>query len=98
MVFGNSMKTPKNFKFLALFLISSIILVTAASTATSVNAQSQASVYVYDSRGGNISANGTQLHPQLLPNIQTATLSFTQQLLDQGLLSYVGTGLAVQLR
>ncbi len=57
------MKTSNNFKFLALFLISSIILVTAASTTTSVNAQSQASVYVYNSQGGNVSANGTQLTP-----------------------------------
>jgi len=55
-------KKTKNMKVLALILLTSALLITTIGTA-SVNAQTQPTVYVYNSQGGNIDANGTQLTP-----------------------------------
>jgi hypothetical protein len=53
-------KTAKNFKILALILLTSTLLIMTASTA-SVKAATSPTLYVYNSQGGNIDANGTQL-------------------------------------
>lgn len=53
-------KTFKNFGVLALILLTSTLLIMTIST-TSVNAASSPTLYVYNSQGGNIDANGTQL-------------------------------------
>jgi hypothetical protein len=55
-------KTSKNFKFFALILIASTLLIAAATPAIStVKAQSTDSILVYVALGGTISANGTAL-------------------------------------
>jgi hypothetical protein len=53
-------QTLKNFKIVALILLISTLLVLATNSAC-VKAQTQPTVYVYNSQGGTISANGTQL-------------------------------------
>ncbi len=52
----------KNLKILSLILLTSTLLI-IGSGAASVKAATQPTVYVYNSQGGNIDANGTQLTP-----------------------------------
>ena len=53
-------KTFKNLGVLALILLTATLLIVTIST-TSVKAASSPTLYVYNSQGGNIDANGTQL-------------------------------------
>ena len=67
----------KNLKVLALILLTSVLLVASISSA-SVKAQTQPSVYVYNSQGGNIDANGTQLTPSTNYNYTSGdTINYT---------------------
>ncbi|MGD0070279.1 MAG: hypothetical protein ABSB71_01800 [Candidatus Bathyarchaeia archaeon] len=61
------MNKKMNIKALALILLTSALLITTIGTA-SVNAQTQPSVYVYNSQGGNINGNGTKLTPSTVYN------------------------------
>ena len=67
----------KNLKILALILLTSTLLI-IGSGAASVQAQAQPTVYVYNSQGGNIAANGTQLNPSTNYNYTNGdTINYT---------------------
>ncbi len=64
-------------KVLSLILLTSILLITSIGAA-SVKAATQPSVYVYNSQGGNIDANGTQLTPSTNYNYTSGdTVNYT---------------------
>lgn len=70
-------KTGNNLKVLALILLMSALLITAAGSA-SVKGATQPTVYVYNSQGGTISANGTQLTGGAVYNYTNGdTVSYT---------------------
>ncbi len=70
-------KSTKDFKVLALVLLTSALLIVSTGVA-SVKAATQPSVYVYNSQGGNIDANGTQLTPSTNYNYTNGdTINYT---------------------
>jgi hypothetical protein len=70
-------EASRKIKVLALILLISTLVITAAG-AISVNAQTQPTLYVYNSQGGNIDANGTQLSPSTVYNYTNGdVLNFT---------------------
>ncbi len=67
----------KNLKILALILLTSTLLI-IGSGAASVKAATEPTVYVYNSQGGDIAANGTQLTPSTNYNYTDGdTVNFT---------------------
>lgn len=67
----------KNLKVLALILLASALLIVTMGTA-SVKSQTQASLYIFNSQGGTISGNGTELKSGTVQTYTSGdTVSFT---------------------